>query len=523
MAKQSKTYDYIIVGSGAAGSVIANRLSADPACSVLVLEAGGPPSNAGISEPGSLVSLWGSDIDWLVKTEPQPGLGGRELTINQGKVVGGSTSINAMMYVRGNRLNFDMWNALGADGWSYQDVLPYFKAIEDYEGGASAYHGTGGEISVRDCPDMDMRSEAFNLGATELGYDGPYWDTNGARQENGAGYLQFHIDKNGKRASGATAFLDPVRSRRNLTIETQAQVNRVLIEGKRAVGVEYRQNGQTLQARADREVIVSAGTFFSPKLLMLSGIGPEAHLRGLGIDVVADLPGVGQNLQDHMQLPIVFMSKVDRPAPSLLTGNALFVRTRTDMDAAPPDMQINFTPAVPKPLAPILNIPVPAFIFLAILVQPKSQGHVQLRSADPLAAPIVNPNYLQADADLQAFVQAVKIARDLAGTKAFEPFTAQELVPGVSANSLEPFIRSQSSTLWHPAGTCKIGRDALSVVDPALRVYGVEGLRVADASVMPTVTSGNTAAPTFMIGAKAADMIAHPEMQVAAEALLQPT
>ena len=264
--------------------------------------------------------------------------------------------------------------------------------------------------------------------------------------------------------------------------------------------------GQTLQVEAEREVILSAGAFLSPKLLLLSGIGPADHLRELGLKVLVDLPGVGQNLQDHVQLPVVFRSLVNLPQPDLLTGNVLFVRTRPGMDAAPPDLQMNYTPAVPKALAPVMNFGGPASIFLPILIQPYSIGEVRLRSADPLAAPSINPNYLQQDADVQVLVAAVKLAREIINTKAFAGLNGGELVPGPDAD-LVAFIRAQSSTLWHPAGTCKIGYDARAVVDSALRVYGVQGLRVADASVMPTVTSGNTVAACFLIGEKAADMI----------------
>ena len=501
-----QSFDYIIVGAGAAGCVLANRLSAAPGSSVLLLEAGGLDTHPDIQDPGGFVRLWGSDLDWKLATEAQRGLGGRQIVINQGKVLGGSTAINAMMYVRGNRRNYDTWQALGADGWSYDDVLPFFKKLEDYEGGASEFHGAGGPLSVRDCPDAVMRSEAFLRGATELGYDGPYWDYNGERQENGAGLLQFHVTRDGRRASAAAAFLEPVRGRDNLTIMTGAEVHCLRFEGTRAVGVEYAGNGQMHQARARREVIVSAGALQSPKLLMLSGIGPAEHLRALGIPVIADLPGVGQNLQDHVQLPVVYRSKTDIPMTTLLTGNVLFVNTRSGIRDAPPDLQLNFTPSVPKPLSPILNFGGPACIFLPILVQPASTGEVRLRSTDPQEPPCIDPQYLRQDADVEVLVEAVKLIRELAGTTAFAPLNAGELAPGPDAD-LVGYIRAQATTLWHPAGTCKIGRDAQAVVDPQLRVRGVEGLRVADASVMPTVTSGNTVAGCFMIGEKAATMI----------------
>jgi choline dehydrogenase len=500
-----KSFDYVVIGGGAAGCVVTNRLSAKANAEVLLLEAGDLDDDPRIANVGEAVELWGSDLDWQFDSEEQPGMNGRRILINQGKVLGGGTSVNAMMYVRGNPRNFDMWNALGADGWSYEDVLPYFMKLEDYDGGASQYHSVGGPLSVRDCPDDAVRSEAFMLAATELGYAGPHWDVNGAQQENGAGLLQFNIDRHGKRASAATAFVRPVLDRPNLTVETGAEATRILFDGTRVIGVEYIRNGQTQQVNVGREVILSAGAFLSPKLLMLSGIGPADHLRAHGIDVVAELPGVGQNLQDHVQLPVVYRSRVEAPMPSVLTGNVLFVRTRPGMSAAPPDLQLNFTPAVPEPLSPVMDFGGPACVFLPILVQPYSRGEVKLRSTHWQDPPLINPNYLQCETDVQVLANAVQLIRELANTKAFAELNGGEIAPG--DGDVEQYIRSQSSTLWHPAGTCKIGYDAQAVADPRLRVYGVEGLRVGDASVMPTITSGNTAAACFMIGEKMADLI----------------
>lgn len=504
MANQ-QSVDYIVVGAGAAGSVLANRLSADPATRVLLLEAGPPDTNPQIDDIGGFVSLWGSDLDWQLMTADQPAQGDRQILINQGKVLGGGTAINAMMWVHGNRRNFDHWDERGADGWSFADVLPYLKKVEDFEGGASEFHGAGGPVPIRLNPDPNSPSEAFRVGATELGYDGPNWDYNGERQENGAGLLQFNITSDGQRASAARCYLHPIRDRANLRIETGAQVTRLRIEGQRVTGVEYLQDSQQRSVQAEREVIVCAGAFLSPKLLMLSGIGPADHLRSHDISVVADLPGVGQNLQDHLQLPIVYAAKAERPQPRLLTGEALFLRTRQHGTDIGPDLQLNFTPAVPRPLAPVLNIPIPVCIFLPIMVNPESIGDVRLRSANPLDPPIINPRYLQAEADYQTFVSAVQIIRELAKTKAFSAEYTAEVAPGDA--DLDAYIRSQTSTLWHPAGTCAIGGDEQSVVDPQLRVRGIEGLRVADASVMPTVTTGNTQAACFMIGEKLAAMM----------------
>ncbi len=498
------TVDYIVIGGGASGCVIVNRLSANQATTVLLLEAGARDSDPGIHNLTGFVPLWGGDMDWKFDTVEQPGLGGRKLTITQGKVIGGGSSIHAMMYVRGNRMNFDQWKALGNDGWGYEDVLPYFTKSEDFDGGASEYHGVGGPLSVRTAPDSAAVSSAFQNGAVELGMNGPNWDYNGEKQEDGAGPLQFNITKDNKRASSASAFLTPVIDRANLTVKTNAEATRIIFEGKRAIGVEYVQDGKSVQVNAEKEVILCGGAFLSPKLLMLSGIGPAEHLNSHGISVIADLPGVGKNLQDHMQLPIIHKSKKDLPALTVLSGNVLFTNTREDNNT--PDLQLIYSPAVPTAIAGAFNFDFPVSIFISILVQPKSRGTVSLRSANPQDTPIINPNYLQEQEDVETHVNAVKLARKLMNTKSFAQYYDGEIVPGPDAD-MEKFIRENASTIWHPVGTCKMGGDDLSVVDSRLKVHGLEGLRVADASIMPIVTSGNTYAATVMIGEKLVEML----------------
>ncbi len=500
------SFNYIIIGAGASGCVIANRLSANPANRVLLLESGGLDDSNDIKDAGSFVKLWNSDMDWALQTSKQVYLKDRIITINQGKVVGGSSSLNAMMYVRGNRKNFDEWKSQGNEGWGYDDVLQCFLRLENFEDGVSEYHAVDGELSIRVCPDMVMRSPHFLQAAMELGYAGPDWDYNGSVQENGAGLLQFHIEKDGSRCSSSSAFLHPILGRDNLHVITGTQVRKLIIEDGNAIGVEYQLENEILHVFASKEIILSAGAFGSPKILLNSGIGTKEDLEGLGIDLIKDLPGVGKNLQDHLQLPIIYRSKIKMDNTTLLTGNVLFLNLVNESGLV--DLQLNFTPSLPAPLAPILpDLGGPVCIFLPILVNPESRGEVRLTSNDPLVALEINPNYLAEKADLEVLKKGVELVRKLASTEAFEPLNGGEMVPGISTEDLEDFIRGNCSTLWHPVGTCKMGHDSMSVVDAELRVHGIKGLRVADASIMPTIISGNTVAACFMIGEKASEMI----------------
>jgi choline dehydrogenase len=506
---EQDAFDYVVVGAGAAGCVVAHRL-ARAGRRVLLLEAGGADDNPAIhaTDLGSMLSLWGSDADWKYSTEPGEGVLGRRIPVAQGKVLGGGTSINAMMYIRGNRRDYDHWNQLGNEGWSYADVLPYFKKSEDYEGGASAYRGAGGPLRVIGNAAPAPVSRAFVAAAMELGFAGDGFDCNGEKQEDGAFLYQSTRTSENRRCSAATAFLKPVAGEANLTLVTGALVARVLLDGARAAGVEYVKDGAARRAAAEGEVILCAGAFASPKLLMLSGIGPAQELKTHGLPVVADLAGVGRNLQDHMLFGVGYKCRQEQPAPTLLSEAGLFTRSRPGLGAASPDLQFFFGPV--QFVEPEYRAPGPGFTFVPVLIQPQSRGEVRLRSANPHDPALVSPNYLQCQTDVDVLVQGIELARRLARTRALEPFRGDELAPGAAVQSrqdLAAYVRKVASTVWHPVGTCRMGRGTDAVVDPRLRVHGVERLRVADASIMPRITAGNTNAPTLMIGEKAADML----------------
>ncbi|MBD2100352.1 GMC family oxidoreductase [Leptolyngbya sp. FACHB-261] len=499
-------YDYIVVGAGSAGCVVANRLTQDSDTTVLLLEAGNPDTKPEIQIPGECVNLLGTEVDWSYFSEPEPYLNNRNIFCSRGKVLGGSSSINFMFYIRGSRHDYDHWQALGNPGWSYQDVLPYFKKSEHQQRGGSEFHGVDGELSVTDPISPAVVSHRFTDAAVALGYDyNP--DFNGIQQE-GAGLYQLTV-KNGKRHSAAAAFLVPILQRPNLTVTTGALVTRLLFEGTRTVGVEYLQEGSLHQVRVNQEVILSAGAFDSPKLLMLSGIGNAAYLQAMGLSVVADLPGVGQNLQDHILIPVAYQATQNlHPATTSSIAEAgLFLHTEWNSGPAP-DLRFYFGPKLFAP--PGYPHSDWAFTGAFSLTHPQNTGSVKLRSLDPKDAPMLQMNYLQSEVDVRKVVFAIKLIRQLFHTSFFDEFRGAEIAPGAEIQSdedLEAYIRNSCGTEWHPVGTCKMGTDSMAVVDPELRVYGVEGLRVVDASIMPTITTGNTNAPTIMIGEKGADLI----------------
>jgi choline dehydrogenase len=481
--------------------VLANRLTADPSVRVLLVEAGGPDNgDAALSTPGRWVSLIGSRWDWGYRTEPEPAMKDRRIVFPRGKVVGGSSAINAMTFVRGHSLDFDEWRAAGNAGWAFADLLPYFLRSENNSRGASPYHGAGGSLAVSDTGDPHAAHEAFLAAAASLGYEAsPQWDFNGATQENGAGYYQKNI-RDGRRHSAAAAFLVPVLPRRNLVVRSHAQAARVLLDRGRAVAVEYLSDGRAHWADATREIIIAAGVIDSPKLLMLSGIGPADSLRSSGVSVNVDLPGVGSNLQDHLKVSVRWRGRGILPPSTTSAG--LFVRSEGRSSRLSPDLQFYVGRGV--------NEPDPFVTITVALERPVSRGDVRLSSANVSDPPLIRGNYLRESADVDALLSGVRLTRRLGETPAFEKIRLEELVPGPQARSdadVASFIREAADTIYHPAGTCRMGTDRAAVVDASLRVHGVAALRVADASIMPDVVNANTHAACVMIGERAADLI----------------
>jgi choline dehydrogenase len=524
MTVQSKTYDYIIVGAGSAGCVLAARLTENLRTRVLLLEAGGAGGAKEIRIPAAFSKLFKTGVDWNYATEPEPHLHNRRLYWPRGKVVGGSSAINAMIYIRGNRADYDSWRELGNAGWGFAEVLPYFKKSENQERGASEFHGVGGPVNVADPRYVNPLTRAFLAAAEEIGI-ARNSDFNGAEQDGAALYQV--TQKNGARWSAADGYLQPARERSNLTVLTGAHATRVLIEGKRAVGVAFLRGGVAEEARADREVILAGGTVNSPQLLMLSGIGPASELEGAGISPMHDLPGVGKNLQDHPMVSVGYLctQKIsldgaetlgnflrwlvwkNGPLASNVAEAGLFLRTRVGL--AVPDLQLLFGPAYYRGHG-LVRRKEHCFGFGPTLITPESRGTISLRSTNPRDAPAIRANYLSTDADLRTMIAGVRLARRLAHAKSFDQFRGEELHPGAAMTSdaeIAEFLRNELETLYHPVGTCKMGVDGLAVVDAQLRVRGIEGLRVVDASIMPRVPAGNTNAPVIMIAEKAAEMI----------------
>ncbi|WP_081147236.1 GMC family oxidoreductase [Niastella vici] len=496
--RSDKQFDFIIIGAGSSGCVIANRLTEDPAVNVLLLEAGGPDTKREIHDASRFPSLLGSEVDWKYITEEEPFLNSRRINWPRGKVLGGSSSINSMIYVRGNYLNYDQWANAGNFAWSYKNVLPYFIKLESISNGDTAFHGTTGPLSITGKKCSEGSCTPFIEAAMELGYKGPDWDFNGAQQENGAGLYQLNM-KNGKRQSAATAFLSPALSRPNLTIQTFAQVSRLLFTGTSASGVEYLKDGKLQQAYNRSEIILCAGAVESPKILMLSGIGAAEQLQAFNIKVIADLPGVGQNLQDHVTVGLDYKSTLSHANLPLPACAGLFTRTKYAGANEAPDLQYLFYHE---------SVDNSTFYrFLPVVATPKSTGNIALRSNDPLQAPLIKANYLQKEIDLKVLIEGYRLTRELAFTKAFSRLRNDEGQKLSSDKQIEEHIRENASTLSHPVGTCKMGVDKMAVVKPDLKVHGIKGLRVADASIMPTLINANTNATCMMIGEYAVDMI----------------
>ena len=530
MVGTADQFDYIVVGAGSAGCVLANRLSADGRHKVLLLEAGPKDNYLWIHIPiGYGKTMFHKAYNWGYYTDPEPNMKDRRIYWPRGRGLGGSSSINGLIFIRGQREDYDHWAQLGNTGWDWNSVLPYFMKSEHNSRGANATHSDKGPLWSSDIGGKHELMEAIIRGASELGVPRTE-DFNSGNQE-GVGYYQL-FTHNGLRISSAVAYLKPARNRANLRIETYAHTTGVILEGRRAVGVRYRQNGVEREARASREVILSAGALQSPQLLQLSGIGPASLLQKHGIGVVHDLPGVGQNLQDHLQLRLMY--KVSKPITTNDDLRTLFSQAKIGLQwlltrTGPLGIGINqgglFTKILPGSATPDIQFhfgtlsadmaggkphPWSGCTFSVCQLRPESRGTVEIKSTDPMEPPSMRPNYLEAETDRICAVESIKYARRLASTSALKPYLVEEYKPGADVRSddeILDFAREYGATIFHPTGTCKMGSDSMAVTDDRLRVHGIGGLRVVDCSIMPTLVSGNTHAPAVMIAEKASDMI----------------
>jgi choline dehydrogenase len=529
-ARDLGSFDYVIVGAGSAGCVLANRLSADPDISVLLLEAGGKDDYFWIKIPvGYLFTIDNPRTDWRYRTEPEPGLNGRSLSYPRGRTLGGCSSINAMIYMRGQARDYDTWRQLGNVGWGWDDVLPHFKKSEDYALGPDDLHGVGGEWRVEEARLSWELLDAFREAAAECGI--PQIEDFNRGDNEGCGYFKVN-QRRGVRVSTARAFLHPVTNRSNLTVVTHAQAERLIFDGKRATGIRLRVKDAPAVATAKGEVILSTGAIGSPQILQLSGVGAPDLLASHGIDVTHELPGVGENLQDHLQLRTIY--KVSNATTLNQQANSLLGKARMGLEYAffkrgpltmAPSQLGAFAKSDPsfetanleyhiQPLSldkfgdPLHDFP--AFTASVCNLRPDSRGHVRIKSANPAAHPAIAPNYLSAETDRRVAVDAIKLTRKICAADALKRYTPEEYLPGPQVQSDEELAQAAGdigTTIFHPVGTCKMGDDPAAVVDARLRVHGLQGLRVVDASIMPRITSGNTNSPTVMIAEKAAEMI----------------